>query len=153
MSTQQNLVGAAAIGLVVANVWTGAQRPALAAVVSGTGPTAETHTAAKQLGIELLGAGVLTLVSGSSSKAGNTGLLIVVCLWILWFIHRGPGPVGSAAGSIVGAGKRVEGNPFRTPGTVSPPVPTGPAVGTGRTPTGAGGQSYSSQIPGLPYVP
>lgn len=127
----------------MANVWTGAQRPALAAVVTGSGATADTHTAAVQVGVELLGAGVLTLISGSSAKAGNVSLLIVAALWVLWFVHGGSGRPGSLA---------AQANPFRTPGTVSPPVPTGPPVGTGPAQSG-GGVPYSRQIPGLPPIP
>lgn len=109
MNTQQQLVGAGAIGLVVVNVWTGKQRPALAAVVSGSGATADTHTAAKQVGLELLGAGVLTLLAGGSSKAGNACLMVLVCLWVLWFVHRsGSTPALDHVGTTVtGAGKRV----------------------------------------------
>lgn len=143
MSAQQNLVGAAAIGLVVANVWNGGQRPALAAVVSGSGPTDGTHTAVKQVGIELLGAGVLTLVSGSSTRAGNIGLLIVTCLWILWFVHRPGTGVGTGAGAAARIGSQI-------PGLSK--YGTGPAVGTGPAPSG-GGVPYTQQIPGLPPIP
>lgn len=143
MSGRADLVGGAAVALVLTNVWTSAQRPALAAIVTGDGPVEATHAAVVQVGVELLGAGVLTLVATTSPKAATSCLLIVTCLWLLWFVN--------------GGAKRANGywnlsNPFRVPGTVSPPVNTGPPIGTGPVPT-SGGVPYSQQIPGLPPIP
>lgn len=91
MSAQQQLVGAAGIGLVVANVWTGPQRKSLAGVLGSSTAavdTAAAHKTAKAIGGELLGVGALVLLAGASSSAGNAALIVLVALWVLWLTHR-----------------------------------------------------------------
>lgn len=141
MSSQQ-LVGLAGGALIITNLWTGPQHDALAPLWSGTGDLSGAHKVAKQVGSEVLGVGVLAVAAGTSTTASRTTLALVAALWVLWLIHRG--------GNLHRLNPAAD--PFRNPGTVSPPVPTGPPVGSGQNPTG-GGVPYSRQIPGLPPIP
>lgn len=92
-SAQQQLVGAAGVGLVVANVWWGSQRETLSALFDSSKPATETdvyHQAAKQVGVELLGVGALVLLSGVSGKAGNACCAALAALWVLFLIQKTP---------------------------------------------------------------
>lgn len=93
MSAQQQLVGAAGVGLVVANAWTGTQRtdlaqlfgtPAPGAAVDGFAP----HHAAKAIGAELIGVTALVLVAGAGTSAGNAALAAIACLWLLFLAQH-----------------------------------------------------------------
>lgn len=145
------VVGAAGAGLIGANLFAGPQRAQLAPLWSGTGDLSGAHTVAKAVGTEVLAVGALTLWAGNSSTGAKAALAILGCLWVVWLVRYSGGKQLSGIGGVItSAGKGVLSDPFRIPGTVSPPVNTGPARGSGRTPTGAGGQPYSQQIPGLP---
>lgn len=141
MSGSQDLVGAALLGLVVADVMTAEHRPALAAMVTGNGPDANTHAAVVQVGLQVLGAGVLTLVAGTSPKAGTACLTVVAALWVLWFVAGGPNRPGSYSSSF---------DPFRVKGQLRPPVPVGPPVGTGPAKPTKTFPGFP-EIPGMPY--
>lgn len=97
MSAQQQIVGAAGIGLVVANAWTGQQHKDLAALLSGGKDVDKAHAAAKQVGVELLGVGVLVLLAGAGRSAGNAAAAVIVALWVLWLIKRNPSAVANGA--------------------------------------------------------
>lgn len=88
MSAQQQIVGAAGVALVAVNVWTGQQRKDFAAVLGEGGDTTAAHTAAKQVGMELLGVGALVLLAGAGDSAGNAACAILAALWLLWLINR-----------------------------------------------------------------
>lgn len=104
MSAQQQLVGAAGIGLVVVNAWTGPQRQQLAGMFAPKAPdTADAHKAAKQIGAELIGVAVVTLLAGSSGPAGNAAAAIAVALWIVW-LARHSTAVGTARSLIAPTG-------------------------------------------------
>lgn len=140
------LVGAAGGGLILANLVAGSQRGELAPLWSGSGDLTGAHTVVKHVGAEVVAVGALTLWAGSSSTGARAGLAILACLWVVWLIHHGTsGALGSVGTTVTQAGRGVLSNPFRVPGTVSPPVNTGPPVGRGP-------MNQRGQIPGLPPV-
>lgn len=105
MSGTQALIGAAGVGLVAANVWTGKQHGQLAAVLSGSGTpgadnTTQAHAAAKKIGAELLGVLVLVLAAGVGDSAGHACLAILLCLWVVFLLNKTPSTKGSASGAV-----------------------------------------------------
>jgi hypothetical protein len=105
VSAQQQLVGAAGLGLVVANAWTGQQRHDLAAILgSGDGgDVAAAHAAARAVGVELLGVGALVLLAGSAGAAGNAAFAIIAALWLVWLMRRHGTTTGAGVGATAAA--------------------------------------------------
>jgi len=104
VSGTQALVGAAGVGLIAANAWTGQQRGQLAAVLGPDGApggtnTTQAHAAAKAIGAELLGVLVLVLVAGVGDGAGHACLAILAALWIVYLLNRTPSTHG-ATGAV-----------------------------------------------------
>lgn len=92
MSSQQ-LVGAAGIGLVIANAWTGRQRKDLAPIFDSSFPREADNLskrAAKEIGAELLAVGVLVLLAGGSAAASGAALAVIAALWLVFLLHRTP---------------------------------------------------------------
>lgn len=87
----QALVGAAGVGLVVANCWTGQQRTNLAGLFGAKTDDAKAHAAVKQIGAELLGVTVLVLVAGSSDGAAHACLAVLGALWLIWWLTHTAG--------------------------------------------------------------
>lgn len=109
MNGTSQLVGAAGVGLIVANAWTGPQHVKLASVVGGitaggAGTPADAHEAVKQLGIELLAVGALVLVAEQGDSAAHGALAAITCLWLIWAMRR-PWGHTSAPGKAGGAGR------------------------------------------------
>jgi hypothetical protein len=107
MSGSQQLVGAAGLGLVVANAYT-SQRAELSGLWSAQGDLSQAHTAAKQIGLETLGVGGLVLVAGVSNGAARTCLAVLGCLWVVFLMTRsaptyGPGHLGPIGKAVQGA--------------------------------------------------
>lgn len=105
MSGTQQLVGAAGIGLVAANLWTGKQRQQLAPLWAGSGDLAGAHTVAKQLGVELVAVAALTLVAGTGPSQAGACLAIVVALWLVWLMARHGSVSGIGHAAIAAAGR------------------------------------------------
>lgn len=113
MSSKSQLVGAAGVGLIAANFWTGPNRAALGAGLFSKNPTSDAqdaaHEAFKQVGIELLAVAVLTIVASTSDNLASACLAIIVALFILWAMtHYGAQP-GTNAAVAPGAVKSTSG--------------------------------------------
>lgn len=106
MSAQQQIVGAAGVGLIVANAWTGPQRAQLAGLAGGSGSTADAHTALKHLGAEAVGVGVLVLLAGGNAQAAGAAAIVLACLWLIFLAKR--------SGRTVAPGAPTQGAPTTT---------------------------------------
>lgn len=84
MSAQAQMVGAAGVGLIVANWATSDQRVIISGLWDGSGDPA--HQDVKKLGAQILGVGVLTLMAGSSGSAGNVAVAILAAFWLIWLM-------------------------------------------------------------------
>jgi hypothetical protein len=88
----QTFVGAAGLGLVAANYWTGAARHDFAggALTAGANAaqTAAAHKTLKILAVELLFVGGAVLIAGQSPAAGAAMSAMIAALFVLWAIHH-----------------------------------------------------------------
>lgn len=100
MSGTQQLVGAAGLGLIVANT-VSTQRADLAPLWSGSGDLSTAHTAARQVAVEVVGVGALVLIAGTSNATATACLCALGALWVLFLINR---QAAAAAGPKRGGG-------------------------------------------------
>lgn len=107
MNAQQQLAGAAGVGLIVANAWTGTQRQQLAGLLAGSaGAQQGAHTALRNIGVESLFVFVLVLLAGTADSAGNAACVVLLVLWLLWAFRTFSGkskPATSAPTGTAGA--------------------------------------------------
>lgn len=90
MNAQQNIVGAAGLGLVAANFWTKQRAAVSAGAFNSSASSAASekgHEALVTIGAELLFVGVATLLAGASASFGNAMIAVVIALGILWIIN------------------------------------------------------------------
>lgn len=117
MSGKSQLIGAAGVGLIGANFWTGPQRSQLSAGFFSKGATAADTAAAqavlKQLGAEALFVGVATLIGSTGDSGGNAMLAVIVALGIVWAItHYASGVKFTTPGGSIGG---IAGTKFNIP--------------------------------------
>jgi hypothetical protein len=88
MSGTQQLVGVAGAGLIVVNAWTGPQRTRLGAITGSSGSTDDAHAAVKEIGVEVLGVGALTLLAGLGGNGARAAVYVLGALWLVWLMRR-----------------------------------------------------------------
>lgn len=86
MDGKQTGVAFIGLGLVVANLWTGPEKSAVPNIAAGNFSSSLPQL--KNIGLELLGVVVLTVIAGISDASANVALVIVIGLALLWAITR-----------------------------------------------------------------
>lgn len=86
MSAQSQTVGAAGMGLVIANFWFGGAKGSTSAGLfqKNSGKSALAHDNLKIVGLELLFVAVATFLASVNSNLGTAMVVMILALWVLW---------------------------------------------------------------------
>lgn len=88
-TTKQQLIGAAGVGLIAANFWTGSNKAAIGVLTKGDATSDQitaSHAALKAIGLEVLFVAVAVLIGGASNQLGTAMLTMIVALFVVWAI-------------------------------------------------------------------